>query len=129
VDTTALATLDIRIGDLGGGTPGLASGHTVPLDSNAAGWGWFVDPTPGQDSASIHNGHQGEEHRTGLLTVREPEVDHLLGKEHEAGGVRQGALAAGVRVVPGSGPDWLGAVDLVFADDLFAGPEPRRHHR
>ncbi len=28
---------------------GLATGHTIWLDVNAAGWSWFVDPTPKDD--------------------------------------------------------------------------------
>ena len=35
----ALDTLDLRIADLGGSTLGLASGSTIWLDDNAAGWG------------------------------------------------------------------------------------------
>jgi hypothetical protein len=50
VDTSILGAIDIRIADLGGTTLGLTSGNTIWLDDNAAGWGWFVDPTPSDDS-------------------------------------------------------------------------------
>src|SRR5262249_6451497 len=43
VNTSALYDIDVRIANLGGTTLGLASGHTIWLDDNAAGWGWFVD--------------------------------------------------------------------------------------
>src|SRR5207253_954462 len=48
VDILALGNIEIQIADLGGATLGLASGNTITLDDNAAGWGWFVDPTPGE---------------------------------------------------------------------------------
>ena len=53
--------IDVRIADLGGTTLGLASGNTIWLDDNAAGWGWFVDPTPGDDSEFTTPGDQGEQ--------------------------------------------------------------------
>src|SRR5262249_51747497 len=40
VDTSALRGIDVRIADLGGLTLGQASGSTIWLDDNAAGWGW-----------------------------------------------------------------------------------------
>src|ERR1700745_2703139 len=80
--------------------PGLSYGHTIYLGANAAGWGWFVDPTPNNDSEFIRPGNQGEQHRMDLLTVLEHEIGHLLGKEHEAGGVMQETLAPGIRNVP-----------------------------
>src|SRR5262249_26426284 len=46
VDTSILGAIKVRIADLGGATLGFASDHTIWLDDNAAGWGWFVDRTP-----------------------------------------------------------------------------------
>jgi hypothetical protein len=100
---------------------GLASGHPLWLDANAAGWGWFVDKTPWDDSEFTTPGNQGEQNRMDLLTVLEPEMGPLLGKEHEAAGVLPEALAPGIRVVPGGDHDWLGIVDRLFVDDLFTG--------
>src|SRR5207237_5891771 len=60
VDTSILGAIDIRIANLGGTTLGLASGNTIWLDDNAAGWGWFVDPTPHNDSEFTSPGDQGE---------------------------------------------------------------------
>src|SRR5262249_25642339 len=77
----------------------------VWLDDNAAGWGWFVDPTPGDDSEFTSPGNQGEQRRMDLLTVLEHEVGHLLGKEHEDGGVMAETLPAGMRRLPGSDLD------------------------
>jgi hypothetical protein len=100
VDTSALAGLDVRIADLGGTTLGLAAGHTLWLDANAAGWGWFVDPTPWDDSEFTTPGDQGEQNHIDLLTVVMHEMGHVLGYEHEATGVMQDTLSAGVRELP-----------------------------
>src|SRR5262249_21271079 len=43
VDTSAAAGVEVRVADLPGRTLGLASGNTIYLDVNAAGWGWFLD--------------------------------------------------------------------------------------
>src|SRR5205814_606064 len=41
-DVSRLGNLNVRITGLPDATLGLASGTTITLDSNAAGWGWFV---------------------------------------------------------------------------------------
>ena len=79
---------------------GLASGRTITLDDNAAGWGWFVDRTPGSDSEFLRPGDQGEQNRIDLLSVLMHEVGHLLGREHDADGVMGATLVAGVRENP-----------------------------
>ena len=96
-NTSALRGLDVRIADLGGLTLGKADGGILWLDNNAAGWGWFVDATPREDSEFTTPGGQGERGRMDLLTVLEHEIGHLLGRDHEADGVMQHALTAGTR--------------------------------
>lgn len=121
VDTSALGNLDVRIADLSGATLGLASGHTIYLDANAAGWGWFVDPTPGDDAEFTTPGNQGERRRMDLLTVLEHEIGHLLGYEHEASGVMQDTLSVGTRRTPVGaevGDQWA-ILDLLFAESLL----------
>ena len=100
VDTSALHGVDVRIADLGGNTLGLASGNTIWLDDNAAGWGWFVDPTPRSDSEFRAVGDQGEQNRIDLLSVLTHEIGHLLGHDHAEGGAMAETLAAGIRVIP-----------------------------
>jgi len=117
---SALRAINVQIADLPGANLGLASGHTITLDDNAAGWGWFVDPTPHSDSEFTTPGNQGEQNRMDLLTVLEHEAGHILGKEHEETGVMIDILPAGTRRSPGSAAslsDWSGAEWLsVFAD-------------
>jgi outer membrane protein assembly factor BamB len=100
--TAALRGLTIQLADLGGTTLGLASGHTIWLDDNAAGWGWFVDKTPRDDREFTAPGEQG---RMDLLTVLMHEMGHLLGLDHDAEGVMQETLPAGTRRLPTPG-DW-----------------------
>jgi hypothetical protein len=131
VDTSTLAGLDIRIADLGGATLGLADEvhHTIWLDDNAAGWGWFVDRTPWDDSEFMTPGNQGEQNRMDLFTVVEHEVGHLLGFEHADSGVMLATLPTATRRTPdstlslsdGANPAWWYV--LVAAD--WAG---RHHH-
>lgn len=97
VDVSAVLNLDVRIANLGGSTLGLASGNTIWLDDDAAGWGWFVDPTPWDDSEFSTPGDQGEQHRMDLLSVLMHELGHGLGYEHTEDGVMQETLSAGER--------------------------------
>ena len=89
------------------------------LDDNAAGWGWFVDSTPRDDSEFTTAGNQGERGRMDLLTVLEHEIGHLLGRDHEAAGVMREALDAGIRRTVGptaaKDTDRLGAAQTLLA--------------
>ncbi len=125
-DVSALKNLDVRIANLGGSTLGRASGHTIWLDDNAAGWGWFVDATPRDDSEFFRRGDQGEEHRMDLLTVVMHELGHLLQQDHDADGVMAATLGAGVRNTSLVNEDSQ-VVDAVFSQfnephaDIFLG--------
>jgi uncharacterized delta-60 repeat protein len=107
VDVRSLGGFEVRVADLGGMPLGLAAGNTIWLDDDAAGWGWFVDPTPGDDTEFTTPGDQGEQGRMDLLTVLMHEMGHLLGLDHDADGVMQAALPPGTRLSPA----WL---DLYF---------------
>jgi probable HAF family extracellular repeat protein len=78
VDVSSLQGLDIRIANLGGTTLGFAAGHTIWLDGNAAGWGWFVDATPRDDSEFTTPRDRSEARRMDLLTVLDHEIGQLL---------------------------------------------------
>jgi len=79
------------------------------LDDKAAGWGWFVDATPRDDSEFTTPGDQGEVGRMDLLTVMEHEVGHCLGREHYDSGLMQDTLTAGTRrtIRPAAAEDGL----------------------
>jgi streptogramin lyase len=122
-DTSVLDNVQIQTGNLGGHTLGMASGHTIWLDADAAGWGWFVDPTPGEDSEFNTPGDQGEQNRMDLLTVLTHELGHSLGLGHDDAGVMQESLPAGTRRLP-TAPEGVAATALPAAGG--SRPDARR---
>ena len=70
-DTSRPGRIDLRITDLPGATLGLASGHTIWLDDNAAGVGWFVNPAPADNSQFTPRANQAEKESVDLMTVWE----------------------------------------------------------
>jgi hypothetical protein len=97
-----LGNVQVRIADLGGAYLGLAyeASRTLVLDGAASGWGWFVDPTPRDDSEFTTPGNQGEQNHMDLLTVLMHEMGHLLGLDRDAAGVMQDTLPTGTRRLP-----------------------------
>jgi Ca2+-binding RTX toxin-like protein len=102
-----LLATEIRIVEL----PELMLGQVVDgvimIDVDAAGWGWFVDPTPGNDTEfyptsdglrAVPNSEASG--RMDLLTVLMHELGHLIGLDHDAGGFMADTLEAGMRLAP-----------------------------
>ncbi|HEX8449999.1 MAG TPA: SdrD B-like domain-containing protein, partial [Allosphingosinicella sp.] len=111
----AMRSVNVSVSDLAGLTLGQSDPGNIVLDSDAAGWRWFVDSTPGDDSeysgsgskltASNPAGLAGT--RIDLLTVLTHELGHQIGlSDLSAPSSRDelmyGTIAAGERRLPGS---------------------------
>jgi uncharacterized delta-60 repeat protein len=143
VDPVRFSGLRVSTANLAGNYLGLASGTSITLDRDAAGWGWYVDPAPRDDFEFKLAGNQGEQNRMDLLTAVMHEMGHVLGLDHDEHGVMAETLTAGVRRTRfehhvGSRADqvfrqgdehradaWLGAW-LSEQFDSISGPRKRR---
>jgi len=101
-----LQSVQVLLTDLPGDMLGRATGNTIYLDLTAAGHGWFVDPTPGQDeefnvlgSGALRSIDPAAVDQIDLLTVVEHELGHVAGLEDlaEADHLMTDSLAVGVR--------------------------------
>lgn len=91
----------------------------ILVDDDAAGWGWFVDPTPGDDRefAFRAGGTQMRAvtwsaiNHIDLLTVLMHEVGHSLGYEHtdDEASLMSETLSTSVRRLPEGATPQLGA--------------------
>jgi hypothetical protein len=101
--------LSIALTDFSGTTLGTTSGSTILIDSDAAGYGWFVDLTPAQNDEYRLRANGGiltatprseAFGRMDLLTAVMHEIGHALGFAHEDAAqytVMRDALEAGTR--------------------------------
>jgi hypothetical protein len=87
-DRSAFGMIDFRIADLHGGILGITYQHTIWLDRDAAGHGWFLDASSTSDRSFAAAGqrqdrfaHEGSAAagRMDLLTVVAHELGHILG--------------------------------------------------
>jgi photosystem II stability/assembly factor-like uncharacterized protein len=115
----ALVTVRFVSIDFSGAQLGLAERDTIFLDINAAGHGWFVDPTPGADEEFHAIGNHLEAldpvvlDRIDLLTVVSHEIGHALGLDDldsSFDSLMSDTLETGVRQEPGTAE-----VDALFA--------------
>ena len=123
IDTMAAARFVIM--DLPGMQLGLATIDTIYVDHDAAGRGWFVDPTPSRDEEFARIGAESELQaiswealdRMDLLSVVEHELGHLVGLEDLDSldsRLMTGTLGEGVRRGPTSQE-----IEAVFATGGF----------
>ena len=109
----AMGPVDVAIADLPGAMLSETQGKVIYLDSNAAGHGWFIDDTPGQDEEFAAVAGRSElkavdaaavDH-IDLLTVVEHELGHIAGlKDLDAtlDSLMSAQLPSGVRRLAGS---------------------------
>ena len=75
----------------------------IILDINGAGYGYFIDPTPGSDSAFARGQNGAAAHQVDLLTVVMHEMGHILGINevvNRPGDVMGEYIPVGVRELP-----------------------------
>ncbi|MCA9006595.1 MAG: hypothetical protein KDA70_15085, partial [Planctomycetaceae bacterium] len=114
-----LSAVEVKVVDLEGGTLGRATGGTLYLDVNAAGYGWFVDETPADNSeyalesqySLIALPDTAAAGQIDLWTVILHELGHLAGYGHAADGLMEETLSPGVRKLA----EWNEEADLFFA--------------
>jgi hypothetical protein len=105
IDARRLSALDrvtFQIDDLPAGDLGMSMPGVITLDRTASGFGWFIDPTPGNDSefapGAVNSPARGH---MDLLSVVAHELGHQLGfGEDDGTAVMAMYLPAGVRHVP-----------------------------
>ncbi|HEX8626499.1 MAG TPA: SdrD B-like domain-containing protein, partial [Allosphingosinicella sp.] len=130
----AMRAVDVNVADLAGLTLGASDAGTITLDSDAAGWRWFIDSTPGDDSEYAGSGTRlaavdplglaGT--RIDLLTVLTHELGHQIGlSDLAAPGLGDelmfGTIGAGERRLPGS-DDLAGAAGGPVAGGFAFAP-------
>jgi hypothetical protein len=138
----ALAGLRVAVEDLPDGELASYRDGTITLDIDAAGHGWFVDPTPRDDGefepdTTVLAARAGSDAagRIDLLSVLAHEMGHAMGLGHGDGGVMAAELMPGQRATPdlwgrldGTATAWGG--DSAWRDaprttiDWTAAPRP-----
>jgi hypothetical protein len=98
----------VKVANLSSGVLGQAMDDTIWIDDDAAGYGWFVDSTPGDDAEFFAVGRSSlsarkdtaADQRADLLTTVMHELGHLLGYGDTTADDLMGAvLPLGVRRV------------------------------
>jgi hypothetical protein len=97
----ALSQVTVGIGKFPGPWLGMAFPGAVWIDQTAAGYGWYLDPSPAGDGAFPAAPGSPAYGRVDLLTVVEHELGHELGLADTTGDGLMGVfLPTGVRRVP-----------------------------
>ena len=143
-----LQSTAVRIEDLPDGVLAYAVDHTVVLDINAAGHGWFVDASPWDDSEFDQDLRGGAAlvascgpaaEQIDLLTVIMHELGHVLGAPDDLDGhspspLMAPTLSTGMRALPlnqtnvlnpldVNGDQYVSAVDALFIIAALNAPD------
>jgi hypothetical protein len=115
---SALSQVTVGIAAFSGPWLGMAFPGAIWIDQTAAGYGWYLDPSPAGDSAFPAAPGSPAYGTVDLLTVVEHELGHELGFEDTTGDGLMGVfLPTGVRRVPA--PD---QVSVNTPDEGFVPP-------
>ena len=80
IDVSQLAAIDVSIADLPGAMLGTSAGTSMVIDVNAAGYGWYVDTSPLDDSEfTLSPAEPVTPSGIDLLTVMMHELGHAAG--------------------------------------------------
>jgi Ca2+-binding RTX toxin-like protein len=106
LDVSGLTGVDIRVEDLADRQLGHFTDGVIVIDIDAAGHGWFIDHTPGDDreyqslDGSLLASNGVAAGRVDLLSVIAHELGHAAGMGHHDAGLMSETLATGTRTVP-----------------------------
>ncbi|MEB3339669.1 matrixin family metalloprotease [Okeania sp.] len=121
-----------QVADLPGAILGQVERNKVIIDSTAAGYGWFIDETPWEDtefglSATGLKAEEGSpaEGKIDLLSVLSHELGHVLGLDDSTiqGELMSGSLGVGDRRLPRDaiGIEFIPEEELLLPHNLVVG--------
>ena len=126
----AMQAVSVTVSDMAGPILGMSGAGEIRLDSDGAGYGWFIDSTPGEDSEFGANAGGAAEGRIDALSVIMHELGHQIGlaDDYHAGGeaeLMHGFIDPGARVLPDGvfGPDTL----VAYPGGTDSGHMPLAH--